>query len=314
MNGIGSLIRLLREAKNLSRIELAEGICSSKYIYFIEKGARIPSAEIINAIGVKLNTDIFDYMPYLDCQEPLSMKLAMDTFNRLRNATDYRQLSEVTRVYETLSDFAKSPWKAEIVFNKIAVSLFEDGSNPKVKQAIDEEIIRLGGQLVPEPNHPVEAKLQLIRYYNMLAVYYLTNQLPEMGYPCMDYVYNQLKSKRQLKQFQPLYESAALNWLNTLITRRRFEDLNREASDFLGFQMENELHGRVYLTYFLMAQGAFEMDRLDLAAKYMKKCLYLGIAIGNDKHLNVLLGYGFVKKLRESGVLQIDLISEFTSA
>lgn len=313
MTGLGRLIRMLREAGQMTRSELAEGICSVKYIYFIEKGARTPSAEIINAIGVKLKQDIFEYLPYLDCGDPILVKNGMDTFEKLRNATDYKQLGVVTSAYENLGDFQQLPWRAEITFNQIMVALFDNNTDTRLKQAIESEINRLGGKLPPQENGTQEMGLQLIRFYNLLAVYEFTHQHLEQGYNCLDYVYEQLRPRRQIRQFQSIYESVALNYLNTLVIRQRYEDLSQGTVELLDYQLQNNRHGRVYLTYFLMAQGAYEQNRSDLAVLYLRKCLYLGLTIGSIKHLKALMDYCFVKKLQAEGHLKIDLREEFES-
>ncbi len=50
----------------MSRKELAENICSEKYLYLIEKGDRTPSSEITRLLGDKVGVDIFKYYAVYD--------------------------------------------------------------------------------------------------------------------------------------------------------------------------------------------------------------------------------------------------------
>lgn len=66
MNYIGSIIRDSRNRLRMSRKELAENICSEKYLYLIEKGDRTPSSEITRLLGDKVGVDIFKYYAVYD--------------------------------------------------------------------------------------------------------------------------------------------------------------------------------------------------------------------------------------------------------
>ena len=61
---IGDIIKEQRTMNNMSRQTIAEGICSEKYIYLIERNERNPSAYILDQLSEKLGIDLFEYYQY----------------------------------------------------------------------------------------------------------------------------------------------------------------------------------------------------------------------------------------------------------
>ncbi len=96
MNCIGSVIKEYRKRKKISRKSLADGLCSEKYIYLIEKGERTPSAEMSALLGDKLGIDLFEYYEYVDCIDPIDVNQAIKLFTRYRNGNDMVALKRVT--------------------------------------------------------------------------------------------------------------------------------------------------------------------------------------------------------------------------
>ena len=82
MNHIGKVIKQFRDLRELSRAELAKGICSEKYVYLIEKGKRTPSTQIMRHFCNKLKTDLFLYYEYLDCKDPINTYFFICEFNK----------------------------------------------------------------------------------------------------------------------------------------------------------------------------------------------------------------------------------------
>ena len=63
---IGEIIKEQRNLINMSRETLAEGVCTEKYVYLIEKNERNPSAYILDDFSEKLGIDLFEYYQYLN--------------------------------------------------------------------------------------------------------------------------------------------------------------------------------------------------------------------------------------------------------
>ena len=54
MNHIGSIIKEFRLLRQLTQEQLAENICSEKYVYLIEKGERTPSTDLLRQFSDKI--------------------------------------------------------------------------------------------------------------------------------------------------------------------------------------------------------------------------------------------------------------------
>ena len=68
-NHIGTLIKELRLAKNISQSSLCENICSKEYISKIENGHKIPSDKILKDLFNRLGENISTFYPMLSIAE-----------------------------------------------------------------------------------------------------------------------------------------------------------------------------------------------------------------------------------------------------
>lgn len=98
---IGDIIKAERMAQKLTRKELAEGICSEKYIYLIEKNERNPSAFILNDLSDRLGIDLFEYYPYLDYDNK------DEIYKHRQNIERYSQSSNLIKMKEEAEQAAK---------------------------------------------------------------------------------------------------------------------------------------------------------------------------------------------------------------
>lgn len=118
MNYIGTVVRELRELAGLSRKELCEGICTEKYAYLIERGERTPSAEVLRLMGIRLGRNLFEYIEYLDCADPMRVHALIARLNLFRNFNQLDDLRDTIREAEALPDFARRPWVYELELNR----------------------------------------------------------------------------------------------------------------------------------------------------------------------------------------------------
>lgn len=138
MNQIGTIIRYYREINALSREKLSEGICSPKYLYLIEKGERTPSNAILAKFGERMNTNLFEYYSYLECDDPIIVKKIIEDFSLHRRHLDYDWLALYQDIGESVPDFNKIPWKFEVGFNKALLKLVvEHKSSEAARDILD---------------------------------------------------------------------------------------------------------------------------------------------------------------------------------
>lgn len=119
MSRIGIIIKELRQIKNLSRTELAEGICTEKYIYLIEKGERTPSSELLILLGRRLGEDLLAQFKFSNCDDPVAIsKMQYELSKQIRQG-EYEQGFLLTQEAERYSDNTKVPWKHMLKANRI---------------------------------------------------------------------------------------------------------------------------------------------------------------------------------------------------
>lgn len=111
MTHIGSIIQSWREERQFSRLHLSKDICTEKYLYMIEREMRTPSAEILDAFGIRLGVNLFDYFPYLDCDEPRKVLKHMNKINAYRWTTDFSLLQSTFEETKKIKDFQKTTIK-----------------------------------------------------------------------------------------------------------------------------------------------------------------------------------------------------------
>lgn len=124
MNNIGIVIKKYRNSLGLTRKELANNICSEKYIYLIEKNQRSPSVEFARLLSDKLSVDLFKYYYYLDCEDPINVCKYIEEFNRCRRTLGFELMIKATQEAEKMKDFEHKPWSYEVYINKLILDIF----------------------------------------------------------------------------------------------------------------------------------------------------------------------------------------------
>ncbi|MCM1991765.1 helix-turn-helix domain-containing protein [Oceanirhabdus seepicola] len=92
---IGPYLKNLREKKNITRSELAEGICSVSYITRIENGDRCPTSVILRQITHKLGITSEDMFRAIESPNSLYVKEIINKIFRYVERYDYRSMYEL---------------------------------------------------------------------------------------------------------------------------------------------------------------------------------------------------------------------------
>lgn len=91
-NNIGLIIKELRLKKNLTQEQLAFGICSTSQLYRIEKGKHYPSTLILQQLSSKLGEDIYKYIMFSCCSNPLYFSNLFNNLEKLRLKRNYTEI------------------------------------------------------------------------------------------------------------------------------------------------------------------------------------------------------------------------------
>lgn len=148
MSPIGIIIKELRQNKNMSRTELAEGICTEKYIYLIEKGERTPSSELLILLGRRLGEDLLAQFKFSNCDDPVTISKMQYELSQCILSQDYIQGLEITKEAEQYPDNAKVPWKHMLKANRILCQMQKDKDYEKAISEVQQAFLTMEKRFV----------------------------------------------------------------------------------------------------------------------------------------------------------------------
>ena len=137
----GKLFKLIRTEKGISQSELSYGICTPRTIYNIEKGANIPSIELMLHFANKLDFDFLSILSYSNSENGLLYYKKFREMESLYETDQYELLEkEVDMLLSEGSDL--SPYQYQILhwYKGICAATWE---NPDFDAARDEFVLAL---------------------------------------------------------------------------------------------------------------------------------------------------------------------------
>lgn len=307
MGHIGKLIKAVRESKGYSRAKLADGICSSKYIYLIENEMRTPSSEVLIAIGNTLNFDLHEYFPYMDCEDPIAVKSFIEEFRYLRETKDLDRLDERIEDAGKYIDFKKAPWKSELDFNQAFSKLFRGAVSENTLAMIRKGIHEAGGSMEIERQEGQIVSIELLSFYNLLSIYYYMSQNNREGFRYLSYAYQTLYRRKEIKRYRELFIPVASNYLNALYLEKEYQRTIDTAEDLLDFMKRINSLERSFLAHFMVALVNNTLGNREIALKALKKALAFGQLFEKTDDLKHLMEYEFVQDFHRSNELGFDL-------
>ena len=149
----------------MTRLELAQDICSDKYILMIEKGERNPSGYILSKLSEKLNADLTDLEMYENCIEPIKVRDYYNKFTLYRGLFKIEELIDITEEALKLTDFQVLPWNSEIIINKAYILIAKDRNINEAIRIINEGIVKLTEYKNIDIGFQLRLKLHLALFY-----------------------------------------------------------------------------------------------------------------------------------------------------
>ncbi len=114
----GTFLKELREARNLTKEQLASGVCTRKEIYRIEKGEYQPSLYLLNKLSIKLNVDLNEYFKMYYTVKTAVGLIGIQEINDAISLADITCLREVIKKYENNDDFRQGENLQHIYYAK----------------------------------------------------------------------------------------------------------------------------------------------------------------------------------------------------
>lgn len=304
MNFIGSVIKIHRERIGISRRQLSDNMCSEKYIYLIETGARTPSAEMTKLIGNRLGIDLFDYFEYLDCENPVEVHNAMSESIRYRQRGDFVTACNIIDQVSCLSDFKQKPWCYEVEINKANHLTFIERKY--------EDSIKIVLQLIDKMESRYKTDLYMSNVYVLLTTnYMLTGRLVEAK-ATIQLAEKLIYHKEPNLRYSVHIVSVKISSMIVKYELGKYEEVIAAAEDLLEYNSCYSSCERLFYGYFYLAFANYKLNRMEKVLPWFKKGIYALIIKDRPLDVYYLIEEPLFKALLECGQIGTEIVGDFT--
>ena len=262
---MGTVIREFRLAGNMSQDKLSEGICSAKYLYLIEKGLRTPSNMILAKLGDKLNINFLEYYAYLDAEDPIAVKKAMDTFSECRRTLDFKTLSKYQNIDKAITDFKRIPWKFELEFNDVLNKIFILKDVIEARDAILFAISDMPNKYQYTSCH--------IRFLALLSLCYVDQGRTRSANFIIEQVMSQLEVKIGCVEYKQLYFMCSYIFMAVKIKSQQYAAVIDLSEIVAARQKEKNFYGLIHFNHLQRGYALYKVGRTEEAAREINKGL-----------------------------------------
>lgn len=303
MNHIGNVIKEYRGMLHISRHELAENVCSEKYLYMVETGKRTPSCHMVRLLGDKMRVDLCKYSEYFNCMKPVQVRSLIEKFYIYRRDNNYAALKEATEEALKIEDYQKDPWKYEIQLNYLLAKVLGErdfiNTIPRLTSVISEmEEKKISGPC-------------LISLYVLLSTCYQMARDIDNARNVVSRTMEAIKGKQKNAKYVQVTAAAKLNEITLHHTAGEFEAVIEDVHAF--FEYENEMSYREYThySYFFLAFAYYESGRKEKGMKWFHKALSTILVTCKAEDISYIAGYKVFKTMLSDPMLSKDLLHEF---
>lgn len=314
MKGIGHIIRKFREEKGITRDALSAGICSSKYIYYIENDQRHPSMYVLTELSQRLRVDLVDFIPYLECENPIEMKRLMEEMEYWRKIGEFGRLYELIATASSIPDFEKDPWKNELEYNKAVYSLLYRSDTETALKIINNALSSMGLPSAPIEDELSQAPNVGLRLYMLLAIYNDLNASYNEAVDIMKILQIELYERKHLKASVQPYISLTLNLMHSLYQIGEYSQVIKLGEDLNVYSDKTGHLDRQHLCSYLLTLAYYRSGNLDDARYHARKMMHLAIAFNRHADMKAILLKNnvdeVIEKCLDEGVFSVNLYDE----
>ena len=276
---IGPIIKEKRISQGLTQKELADGICTDKYIYLIETKQRNPSVKMLNKISNKLNIDLFEYYQYLHFDNPAVVMEYKKKFEYHIQMSEVEKLKEVADQAAQLDVFQSEP----LIYDIKVINLFYLG----IIKGNKEEAIKKLTNILQNKELEIDS-LTLIRGYVALAsIYQIDNQL-DNAKKTISLAHQLIESKTEYSRYNVTYINVLISLTSLLFQENNYDELINYSKQLLTFQKKHNEYNRIYYAEFYLASGYFRNNRLAKSKKHFIRSLQLMSLFKNKRDNNLI--------------------------
>lgn len=264
MGHIGVVIEKYRQALDMSRRELAENICSEKYIYLIEKGERTPSVELLKQLGDRLGVHLFDYHHYVDTQDPFRVRKLMRTFYMCRINLNLNLLDELTQEAKDIPDFKKQPWSFEISLNNIYHKAL-------IEKNYGQSLVDLNNLQNEVKKTTAPCSVFLTNLYSLMCSCSLLVYNKNDALNFAESAYKLVKENPHIELYEPMLTKATVNLMGAYYVNDKFDRVIEIGEELLKIKQYRDSYGKIYFVQLFMSLAYYTLGNWGEALIYLKK-------------------------------------------
>lgn len=292
---IGDLLKEQRILKGLSRKELAEGICSEKYIYLIEKNERNPSVYILNDLSERLAFDFFPYYGYLEFEKPDLVVQHRQKFDYDVQKGDVFHLKKEAEKASKLNDFQKEP----LIYDIKVINLYY---KVLVENKVEETISELEKLLAKDDL--VIGSIALIHTKVILASAYQKKGDLNSAEKITLRAYEMVKQKKGFDRYNTVAITVLIALITLYFNNEDYEKMLSVSKELRTYQKEKNDYNRIYYVEFYLAFAYLEKNQKEEAKKHFMDGVHSALLFKNAFDIQTIMEFKGFEELSKK--LNID--------
>lgn len=263
---IGPIIKEKRLSIGLTQKELAEGICTDKYIYLIETKQRNPSVKMINKLSEKLKTDLFQYYQYLHFENPATVMEYKERFERHIQLSEIEKLKEAADEAAQLNVFQSEPLSYDISI----INHFYTGITEKNRENSIHELI----YILQNEELEIDPLTFINGHVALSSIYQIDGQFEEAR-KILLVACELVKDKTDYARYHISYTNVLISLIALLYHNESYDKLINYSKKLLTFQKKYNEYNRIYYAEFYLAAGYFQKNKLAESKNQFTRSLQL---------------------------------------
>lgn len=268
----------------MTQAELAEGICSVKYIYLIEKNQRTPTYEILYKLKHRLHLNINELLPYSMYDDPFYINDTVKQIDQLRRTRKFDELKQFIKTLD-LED-AVQPIKFEAKFSLIWIKTISNNKHMEAIREIREMIFKLSGNRYIYNIDSKNMTIEIARCYNLFALCeYLNNNVKE----CIDIyeqLYNYLLEWVDFPEWIDIFIDTGINYSKILVLHDSCDQSEKHLKIISEIILKNQKIDKLHLCYDIQASIYEQLNKPKEAQMALYKASVL--ASGYNKRTEMI--------------------------
>lgn len=292
---IGDIIKEQRKLLNMTQKELAEGICSTKYIYLIEKNERNPSAFVLNDLSERLGIELFEYYNYFDYKNNQLVLEHQKNFDYYTENSDIIALKKESIKAAELKDFQEEPLIYDIKTIHLTYKLNVEGK-------IEESIKELNEIVTKEDI--VAGNIAIINCYVVLSTAYQYIGEWDKAEVAVEKAYEMIKGKIRYQRYGTTIISVYISLVAVYFNQGDYDQVIERAYELKMIHDKYSRYNRVYYVNFYLAFAYFNKDNKKKARKYFMDGVHSVLLFKNAIDIQHILNLERIEELADT--LEVD--------